>query len=134
MERFVIRNENDISIAVLAAQARARSLGLSAWRVDRLGTAVSELAHNIIKYAQGSGGDLLLELDSTNGQRRLTLQARDNGPGIEDIASALRDHYSSAGTLGLGLPGVRRMVDDFQILSIPGSGTIVTITMEEKAC
>ncbi len=134
MERFVIRNESDIAIAVVATQARARSLGLSRWRVDRLGTAVSELAHNIIKYAQRSGGDLLLELDNRNGQRRLTLQARDNGPGIADIEAALQDHYSTTGTLGLGLPGVKRMVDDFQILSIPGSGTIVTITMEEQGC
>jgi serine/threonine-protein kinase RsbT len=131
MERFVINTESDIAIAVVATQARARSLGFSGSRVDRLGTAVSELAHNIIKYAQQSGGDLLLHLDNKNGQRRLTLQARDNGPGISDVEAALRDHYSTSGTLGLGLPGVRRMVDDFQILSIPGSGTVVTIMIEE---
>jgi serine/threonine-protein kinase RsbT len=131
MERFVIRTESDIGIAVVATQARARALGLSGSRVDRLGTAVSELARNIVKYAQQSGGDLLLHLESSGDQKRLTLQARDNGPGIPDLEAALQDHYSTSGTLGLGLPGVRRMVDAFQIHSIPGSGTVVTITMEE---
>jgi serine/threonine-protein kinase RsbT len=130
MERYIISRESDIGIAVVACQTRARALGFSQARIDRLGTAVSELARNIIKYSLLSGGDIILR-EERGESLRLVIQARDNGPGITDLEAALRDHFSTSGTLGLGLPGVRRMMDDFSIVSIPGSGTVVTIALEQ---
>lgn len=129
MERHIIRRESDIGIAVVACQKRARDLGFSQTRIDRLGTAVSELARNIVKYSSQSGGDIILNEERHGDSLRLVVQARDNGPGIPNLEVALRDHFSTAGTLGLGLPGVRRMMDDFAIISIPGSGTVVTIAL-----
>lgn len=130
MERFVILRESDIGIAVVGVRARARLLGFSAPQLDRLATAVSELARNIVKYSRTSGGDILLRDEIHNNRLRLVLQARDNGPGIDDVEQALCDHYSSSGTLGLGLPGVRRLMDSLSIQTVPGAGTVVTATLE----
>lgn len=130
MERFVIQKESDIGIAVVGVRARARSLGFTASQLDRLATAVSELARNIVKYAGANGGDILLYEDSNEATFRLVVQARDNGPGINDIQKAMSDHYSTSGTLGLGLPGVKRIMDSVSITSVPGSGTIVSATLE----
>lgn len=130
MERFVILRESDIGIAVVGVRARARLLGFSAPQLDQLATAVSELARNIVKYSRASGGDILLRDEIHNNRLRLVLQARDNGPGIDDVEQALCDHYSSSGTLGLGLPGVRRLMDSLSIQTVPGAGTVVTATLE----
>lgn len=129
MERFVICRESDIGIAVVGIRARARLLGFSTPQLDRLTTAVSELARNIVKYGGDGGGDILLHEEILNNRLRLCVQARDNGAGIDDVAMALRDHYSSSGTLGLGLPGVKRLMDSLSIQSIPGAGTVVTATL-----
>lgn len=141
LERVQIRRDGDIGIAIVTVRARAQALGFSEDRQDRLCTAVSELARNIVKYAGSSGGDLLV-LDWPDRQDReqiqgLVIQARDNGPGIPDVTRALREHYSSGGSLGLGLPGVQRLVDEFEIISEPrGSsstgGTVVTIRMRAR--
>ncbi|MEB3321076.1 MAG: ATP-binding protein [Cyanobium sp.] len=129
MERFPIRNEADIGIAIVGAQTHAQSLGFSAAQIHRLGTAVSELASNIIKYACAAGGEILIAAADGEEGLSLTVEARDNGPGIAHLDWALTDHCSSSGSLGLGLPGVKRIVDGFRILSLPGSGTVVTITL-----
>lgn len=131
MERFVIRQERDIGIAVVAAQASARRMGFNAGNVERLGTGISELARNIIKYAPDAGGDILLTTQQLSDRLRLMVKVRDNGPGIENIDKAIEAHFSTSGTLGLGLPGVKRLMDEFSIISIPGSGTVVTIAMEQ---
>jgi serine/threonine-protein kinase RsbT len=131
MERFVIRQERDIGIAVVAAQASARRMGFNAGNVERLGTGISELARNIIKYAPDAGGDILLTTQQLSDRLRLMVKVRDNGPGIENIDKAMEAHFSTSGTLGLGLPGVKRLMDEFSIISIPGSGTVVTIAMEQ---
>lgn len=131
LERVWIQGDEDVTKAVVVAQSHARELGFSGDAVQRIGTAVSELARNVCKYASQSGGDLLVRREPlADGRQRLLLQVRDNGPGIADIDQALRDHYSSSGTLGLGLPGVRRIVDRFEIVSEPGRGTVVTIALE----
>ena len=129
MERYLVRSETDIGIAVVGVQARARTLGFTESQISRLGTAVSELAHNIVKYAKPEGGDILLYEESCDDKAGLRIQARDNGPGITNLDQALSDHYSSSGTLGLGLPGVKRIVDEFSIVSVPGSGTVVSISI-----
>lgn len=126
----MIQKEADIGIAVVGVRSRARILGFTPSQLDRLATAVSELARNIVKYGGSKGGDILLHEDNNESAFRLVLQARDNGPGINDIEQALSDHYSTSGTLGLGLPGVKRIMDSVSIASVPGSGTIVTATME----
>ena len=133
LERHVIRNDEDVSVAVVVAQARARLCKFNNDGIQRLGTAVAELARNISKYCPGTGGDMLIShQDLPSGGCRLTLQFRDNGPGIADINQALQEHYSSSGTLGLGLSGVKRLVDQFEIVSEPGQGTVVTISLERR--
>lgn len=129
MERFIIRRETDVGIAVVATQARARELGFNRSDIDRLATAVSELARNIIKYAPDQGGDIVLTDQSGVKGLRLSVEARDNGPGIADLEAALQEHFSTSGSLGLGLPGVKRLMDEFSIVSIPGRGTVVSIAL-----
>ena len=90
-----------------------------------IATAVSELANNIIKYA--GSGEILLTRITGGSQMGIEVIARDRGPGIEDIQKAMADHYSSGNTLGLGLPGVKRMMDEFELTSEPGKRTMVTI-------
>lgn len=130
MERYAIHTESDLGIALVGSQSLARKLGFNRSQVDRLGTAVCELARNILKYAQPNGGDILIREDNDEGRMRLVVQARDNGPGMNNIDQALADHYSSSGSLGLGLPGVQRLMDHFEIISVPDAGTVVTIWLE----
>ena len=127
----MIRHERDIGIAVVGAQASARRVGFSRGNVERIGTGISELARNIIKFAPDAGGDILLTTQDLGDRLRLTARVRDNGPGITNIDKAMQAHYSTSGTLGLGLPGVKRLMDEFSIISVPGSGTVVTIAMEQ---
>ena len=132
IERHVIRNDQDVSIAVVIAQTYARECNFNEDKTQRLGTAVAELARNICKYSHEKGGDMLIQLTKqSHGRSQLKLQFRDNGPGISDITQALQDHFSTSGTLGLGLSGVKRMVDHFEIQSLPGDGTVVTIMMDQ---
>ncbi|MFM7315127.1 MAG: ATP-binding protein [Cyanobium sp.] len=131
MERFVIRNEKDIGIAVVCAQTSARSMGFNQSNIERLGTGISELAHNIVKYAPETGGDIIVTMERQQERLQLMVKARDNGPGIADIDAAMQAHFSTSGSLGLGLPGLKRMMDAFSIISVPGTGTVVTIRMEQ---
>jgi serine/threonine-protein kinase RsbT len=113
---------------IVSARRRGRTLaeqmGFSASDATLVATAISELARNIVRYA-GSGEILL---GKVNGQERagIAIIARDSGPGIPDTQLATRDGYSTSGGMGLGLPGVRRIMDEFEIDSRPGSGTTVT--------
>jgi serine/threonine-protein kinase RsbT len=90
-----------------------------------IATAVSELANNIIKYADR--GEILMDRINAGSRVGMEVIARDRGPGIEDIEKAMEDHYSSGNTLGLGLPGVKRMMDEIELTSEPGKETTVTI-------
>ncbi len=123
--RIQIRSEHDITPAVMRAGEYCREAGFdeAGWRM--ISTVVSELAHNIIKYAnQGS-----IRLRTVRGKTRRGVEviANDTGPGIPDIERAMADRYSSSGTLGLGLPGVKRMMDDFDLQSTRGKGTHVLV-------
>jgi serine/threonine-protein kinase RsbT len=114
-----------VALSVVRANQAAAAVGLDGAARQQFATAVSELARNIFKYA-GSGELRIRELGT--GQRAgVEATAIDQGPGIEDIERAMTDHFSSGGTLGHGLPGVRRMMDEFEIDSEPGQGTQVTI-------
>jgi len=88
-------------------------------------TATLELTRNIIAYA--GRGKVFIRIKSHNQRKLLEVEALDQGPGIENIALALQDHYSSGKTLGLGLPGARRLMDSFEIESSIGHGTQVII-------
>ena len=91
-----------------------------------LATAISEIARNITTYAER--GEVLLELVRDPGGRRgVKVIARDRGPGIADLERALTDGYTTGGGLGLGLPGARRLVDEFDVQSALGEGTTVTL-------
>ena len=108
----------------------AKGVGLDDRRTSAVSTAASEITRNIVKYA-GRGQFTVSALDDEMG-RGVRIVARDNGPGISDVDTALRDHYSTGGTLGLGLPGVRRLMDELLVDSAPGRGTTVTATIRAE--
>jgi serine/threonine-protein kinase RsbT len=91
----------------------------------KLITAASELVRNMLRY--GEGGDVLIEVVSRGRDNGIRLTFKDNGPGIPDIPLAMKDGYSTGKSLGLGLPGTKRLVNEFDIKSEPGKGTKVTI-------
>jgi len=99
-------------------------LGFSTSDQALVATAISELARNILEYA--GYGEIILELAQQGGRRGIVVIARDQGPGIPDIEKAMQDGYSTTKSLGLGLPGARRLMDDFEIVSKVGQGTTVT--------
>ncbi len=123
--RVTIRGETDVARAIVQANRMARAAQFRAVDQSRIATAVSELARNILKYA--GHGEILLRLIAREPGRGMEIVAEDKGPGIADTDRALADHFSSSGTLGLGLPGVRRMMDEFDLESAPGIGTRITV-------
>ena len=128
--RVGLRVPADIGIATQTTRRLARELGFPDAEQAMLLTAVSELATNVIRYA-GRGRCVLepFQRASRRGPARAGLQATftDQGSGIADLEAAMRDGHSSADSLGLGLPGVKRLMDEFQIESTPGRGTRVLI-------
>jgi serine/threonine-protein kinase RsbT len=122
--RVPISSDADIVTARQHGRALAGQLGFSSTDLTLIATAISELARNIVLYA--GRGELTLELVERGGRRGIVLAARDEGPGIADVARAMRDGFSTSGGLGLGLPGVRRVMDEFEIVSKVGHGTTVT--------
>jgi serine/threonine-protein kinase RsbT len=110
---------------VLRGQAQHAGFGL----VDqtKLITAGSELARNILVYAADSRGSLCVEQVEAGGRRGIRATFRDDGPGIGDLDAALTDGFSTSGSLGLGLPGARRLADELTVTSAAGSGTTVVI-------
>ena len=120
-----IATDQDVVAARQKGRGMAQELGFSASASTLLATAISELARNIVSYA--GRGEIVLLATQNSGRPGVTVVARDTGPGIPSIEQALRDGYSTSGSLGLGLPGVRRLVDEFEIVSEVGRGTTVTI-------
>ncbi|MBD1398661.1 anti-sigma regulatory factor [Pontibacter sp. JH31] len=100
-------------------------IGMSLVNQTKLITAASELVRNMLKYA--NGGEVLLEIVSQNAKTGVRLTFTDQGPGISDIALAMRDGFSTGRSLGLGLPGTKRLVNEFDLKSQPGQGTTVTV-------
>jgi len=121
-----INSERDIVVARQKGRAMATDLGFSLGDATMIATAISELARNIISYAEE--GMIAMNVVYDSRREGLLIVASDEGPGISDIPRALRDGFSTSGSLGIGLPGVRRLMDDFDINSQPGRGTIVTVT------
>jgi serine/threonine-protein kinase RsbT len=121
-----IISERDIVVARQKGRALATNLGFSLGNATMIATAISELARNVISYA--GEGMIAMNVIYDSKREGLLIVASDEGPGISDIPRALRDGFSTSGSLGIGLPGVRRLMDDFAIDSEPGRGTIVTVT------
>jgi serine/threonine-protein kinase RsbT len=125
--KITIKAVEDIVEARQKGRALAQELGFSMTQSTLVATAISELARNIVLYAKT--GEIVLCRVSTDQHVGLIITAQDKGPGIANIQHALMSGYSSSGGLGLGLPGVRQMVDEFDIKSRPGEGTTVTALM-----
>lgn len=123
--RVTVNSEPDATRAIMQARRSAAAVGFDAARVSILGTIASELVRNILKYADS--GELVIRPIQSASKKGLELVATDRGPGIADINQAMRDHVSTSGTLGLGLPGVKRMTDEMTIESTVGKGTTVTV-------
>ncbi len=119
-----IRTDMDASRTVLESTLYSREAGFDETPSRMIATAVSELVRNILKYA--GTGEIRLRLVKRMGGRGIEIKAIDQGPGIADTEAAMQDHFSSGGTLGMGLPGVKRMMDEFSLESTPGQGTRVT--------
>lgn len=120
-----LRNEEDVVYARQAVRSWAVEMAFSLVDQTKLVTAASELARNTVVY--GGGGRILLEQLEDGARRGLRLVFEDQGPGIADIERALQDGYTSGGGLGLGLGGARRLVNEFEIVSLPGQGTRITV-------
>ena len=125
-ERIAIESDADVVVARQRARALAAQVDLTTTDQTLLATAISELARNITAYAV-RGEVLVGVVRGDNGRRGVRVVARDDGPGIEDIEAALTDGYTTGNGLGLGLPGARRLVDQFDIQTAPGQGTTVTL-------
>jgi len=123
--RVPINSDQDIVSARQKGRGMANELGFSSGDATLIATAISELARNIVSYARK--GQITLKMVNGLNRQGISVVASDDGPGILDIRQALRDGFSTSGSLGLGLPGVRRLMDEFEIASQPGRGTTVTV-------
>jgi serine/threonine-protein kinase RsbT len=123
--RVPINSDIDIVHARQTGRAFAAQLGFTGGDLTLIATAVSELARNIVEYARR--GEIIFRSIQVGGKQGISIIAHDEGPGILDVSQAMQDGYSSRRSLGLGLPGTRRIVDEFEIASHIGQGTTVTI-------
>lgn len=119
-----IQGDTDIVGARQKGRMLAATLGFSSSELTLIATAISELARNIVQYAKH--GEIVLRLLERGEQRGIMIRAKDEGPGIPDIRRALQGGFSTSRSLGLGLAGVRRLMDEFEIESRIGFGTTVT--------
>ena len=123
--RIVIVDDADIVSARQQGRETAEKLGLSATESTLVATAISEIARNIMSHA--GEGEIAIHLVAVEGARGIEVVARDDGPGIADIERAMQDGYSTGPGLGLGLPGARRLMDEFDVMSEVGVGTTVVM-------
>ncbi len=125
-ERVPIGREEDIIEARQRGRRLAEELGVKGADLTLVATAISEVARNILKYA--GKGEVRFAAAQDGGRSGIVVIAHDEGPGISDVDAAMRDGYSTGRSLGLGLPGARRLMDDFEVRSVVGQGTTVTMT------
>jgi serine/threonine-protein kinase RsbT len=121
-----IRTSDDVVLVRQLVRSRAIEHGFGLVDQTKLVTAASELARNTLEY--GGGGCMRLELLNDGPRHGVRLTFEDEGPGIADLAMAMKDGYTTGGGLGLGLGGAKRLSNEFEIVSQPGKGTRVTIT------
>src|SRR5213593_3587865 len=128
MEREVrvrIQSSADIVLARQQGRALASQLGFSSSNLTIIATAISEVARNIVEYAKE--GEVVLSLINDTNKQGVQIVASDSGPGIADISTVMRDGFTTGNGLGIGLPGARRLMDEFEISSEVGKGTTVTM-------
>ena len=125
---------NDHDVDVVFARQKVRGmvsdLRFSSSELTLIATAISEVARNIVSYA--GSGEIVLRVVQKGQRRGLTVVARDKGPGIADIERAMQDGFSTSRGLGLGLPGSKRLMDEFDLVSQVGKGTEITMTKWER--
>lgn len=123
----IIPINSDIDVVAARQKGRdlATMLGFVSTDSTLLATAISELARNIVRYAKH--GEILIMPVKSGDRVGITVVARDKGPGIANMSLAMQDGFSTSGGLGLGLPGVKRLMDEFHLVSDVNTGTTVTI-------
>jgi RNA polymerase sigma factor (sigma-70 family) len=124
--RIPVQRDADVVTARLKGREVATRLGFSATDATLLATAISEMARNIVKFAER--GDITFHEIDEGVRQGITIVVRDVGPGIPDLGLAMRDGYSTYDGLGLGLPGARRLMDQFDVVTEAGHGTTITMT------
>jgi len=129
---LVVPIKADVDVVAARQQARGlvSKLRFSSSELTLIATAISEVARNIVSYA--GNGEIVLRVVERGPRRGLVVIARDRGPGIADIERAMQDGYSTSRGLGLGLPGSKRLMDEFDLVSEVGKGTIITMTKWER--
>jgi serine/threonine-protein kinase RsbT len=123
--RIAIARDADIVAARLAGRELATEAGFKGSDLTLIATAISEVARNIVVYA--GDGEISLAVLQNEHRKGRSVVARDQGPGIPDIERAMQDGFSTGNSLGLGLPGARRLMDEFEIESHVGQGTTITM-------
>ncbi len=123
--RISVCTDADIVTARQKGRALAEPLGFSTSDLTLIATAISEVARNIVVHA--GHGEIVLSTAKNGDREGIVIVAQDHGPGIPDVSKAMQDGYSTVMSLGLGLPGARRMMDEFEIVSEVGRGTCVTM-------
>ena len=130
-DNMPIAKELDVVVFRNRVKEFATKIGMSILSQTKLITAASELVRNMLKY--GNGGKVLMEIVTNNGKTGVRMVFEDQGPGIKDIKEAMQDGFSTGKSLGLGLPGAKRLVNEFDIKSEVGVGTTVTIITWKNA-
>jgi serine/threonine-protein kinase RsbT len=125
LRRVSINSDLDIVAARVEGRNLARTMGFGVIDQARIATAISELARNVVLYADA--GQIILTPLEQDGKRGLRIVCEDRGPGIEDVDLVMRNGYSSMQGLGMGLPGTRRLMDEFEIKSRVGIGTTIVV-------
>jgi serine/threonine-protein kinase RsbT len=118
-----IASDTDIILARQLAREMAHEADFAAVESTFIATAISELGRNILQHA--GGGEVSMKISRQEDEIVLIMVARDKGPGISDLKTALKDGFSTSGGLGLGLPGVKRLMDEFEIVSNQDQGTTI---------
>jgi serine/threonine-protein kinase RsbT len=122
----MVTRDADVVTARQQGRTIAAKAGFTATELTVIATAISEVARNIVKFARR--GQVVVRYISEQGRQGVSIVARDSGPGIPDLNEALRDGFSTYQGLGLGLPGARRLMDEFDIVTEVGKGTTVSMT------
>jgi serine/threonine-protein kinase RsbT len=124
-DNMPIQKEQDVVLFRNRVKENAVKIGMGLLNQTKLITAASELVRNMLRY--GGGGNILIEIVTKGRENGIRLTFKDDGPGIKDIAMAMKDGFSTGKSLGLGLPGAKRLVSEFDLKSETGKGTTVTV-------
>lgn len=129
-QSFPIRSDVDVVAARIGVRDWAREIGLTVLDLTKVVTAASELARNALIH--GGGGTMQLQVVTQSGRKGIRATFSDRGPGIPEIDLAMQDGYTTAGGMGIGLPGAKRLVNEFALATAPGGGTSVTIVRWQR--